>query len=187
MSSAGTRAAWPSRMRPGSKRCRAREGKTFATMARVRLLLEQGATPERILVVTLTRTAAEDLKRSLQDLGVEGAERVVARTLHSHCFSILGRAKVLEATGVVPRIVAEFEKTIMLRDLEGDFGEVPDKRKTLLRFAAAWSDGQEGHAPGEPVEQLDQQFQNEVLRCGSAGTGRCSSTSSSRPRSSTCA
>jgi superfamily I DNA/RNA helicase len=139
-------------------------GKTFATMARVRWLLEQGATPERILVVTLTRTAAEDLKRSLRDLGVEGAERVVARTLHSHCFSILGRAKVLEATGVVPRIVAEFEKTIMLRDLEGDFGEVPDKRKTLLRFAAAWSDGYEGHAPGEPVEQLDQQFQNEVLR-----------------------
>jgi ATP-dependent DNA helicase UvrD/PcrA len=139
-------------------------GKTFATMARVRWLLEQGANPARILVVTLTRTAAEDLKRSLGDLGVEGAEQVVARTLHAHCFSILGRAKVLAATGVVPRIVAEFEKTMMLRDLTGDFGDIPDRRKTLLRFAAAWSDAREDHAPGEPVEQLDQIFQNEVLR-----------------------
>jgi DNA helicase II / ATP-dependent DNA helicase PcrA len=69
-------------------------GKTFATMRRVHRFLTEGVPPERILVLTLTRTAAEDLKRAIGELGVEGAGRVVARTLHSHCFSILGRARV---------------------------------------------------------------------------------------------
>lgn len=44
-------------------------GKTFATMARVRWLLEQGAAPERIFVVTLTRTAAEDREPADQESG----------------------------------------------------------------------------------------------------------------------
>jgi superfamily I DNA/RNA helicase len=139
-------------------------GKTFATMRRVHRLLAEGVPPERILVVTLTRTAAEDLKRELGKLGVEGADRVVARTLHSHCFSILSRARVLEATHVTPRILAKFERSMMLRDIEGDFGDLDDRGDLLLLFAAAWAGGAEGHAPGEPVEDLDQAFQDQVIR-----------------------
>jgi DNA helicase II / ATP-dependent DNA helicase PcrA len=139
-------------------------GKTFATMRRVHRLLAEGVPPECILVVTLTRTAAEDLKRALGKLGVEGADKVVARTLHSHCFSILSRARVLEATHVVPRILASFERTMMLRDIEGDFGDLEDRRAQLLLYAASWARGAEGHAPGEPVEELDQQFQDQIIR-----------------------
>ncbi|MGZ4147973.1 MAG: UvrD-helicase domain-containing protein, partial [Actinomycetota bacterium] len=67
--------------------------KTFATMRRVHRLLAQGVSPERILVATLTRTAAEDLKRALERLGVEAADKVVARTLHAHCVSVLARSR----------------------------------------------------------------------------------------------
>lgn len=139
-------------------------GKTYVTMRRVQRLLQEGADPGRIMAVTLTRTAAEDLKRSLAKLGVEGADRVVARTLHSHCFSILRRSHVLKATRVVPRILAAFETTLLLRDLDGDFGDLDERRRTLRLFAAAWSDGAQGHAPGEPVEDLDQRFQDELIR-----------------------
>jgi DNA helicase II / ATP-dependent DNA helicase PcrA len=139
-------------------------GKTYVTMRRMQRLLEEGVDPGRILAVTLTRTAAEDLKRWVGRLGVEGVDGVVARTLHSHCFSILSRNHVLKATRVVPRILAGFETALMLRDLEGDFGDLDERRRTLRLFAAAWSDGAEGHAPGEPVEDLDQRFQDELIR-----------------------
>jgi DNA helicase II / ATP-dependent DNA helicase PcrA len=71
---------------------------------------------------------------------------------------------VLEGTHVVPRILADFEHSMMLLDIEGDFGELEDRRGLLLLFAAAWAGGAEGHAPGEPVQDLDQQYQDEVIR-----------------------
>lgn len=44
-------------------------GKTFALMRRVARLLEEGAQPNRILAVTFTRTAANDLVEKLAALG----------------------------------------------------------------------------------------------------------------------
>ena len=58
-------------------------GKTFALMRRVARLLEQGAQANRILAVTFTRTAANDLVEKLAALGVPGADLVAAKTLHS--------------------------------------------------------------------------------------------------------
>ena len=65
-------------------------GKTFALMRRVqRLIQADQVPPERILVVTLTRTAADDLRQSLAELNVDGADEVNTSTLHSLCFLIL--------------------------------------------------------------------------------------------------
>jgi DNA helicase-2/ATP-dependent DNA helicase PcrA len=44
-------------------------GKTFALMRRVARLLEQGVPPGRILAVSFTRTAANDLVEKLAALG----------------------------------------------------------------------------------------------------------------------
>ncbi len=41
-------------------------GKTFSLMRRVQRLLEEGVEPDRILVVTFTRTAARDLWGNLR-------------------------------------------------------------------------------------------------------------------------
>src|SRR6266487_3432090 len=74
-------------------------GKTFALIRRLARLLEEGVAPRRILVVTFARTAARDLVAAVARLGEAAAEDLAPRTLHSYCFSILGRQRVLQATG----------------------------------------------------------------------------------------
>ena len=73
-------------------------GKTFALMRRVARLLEvEHVQPNRILAVTFTRTAANDLVEKLAQLGVPGADQVAAKTLHSLSFSLLSRTAVFQA------------------------------------------------------------------------------------------
>jgi len=138
-------------------------GKTFALVRRLARLLEDGATPRRILVVTFARTAARDLVAAVARLGEAAAEELIPRTLHSYCFGILGRQRVLQATGRVPRIALDFERSLLLADLEGAFGTLSDRRKLVLAFEAAWARRQ-SEDPGQPVEGLDQAFQDALLR-----------------------
>lgn len=139
-------------------------GKTFALMRRVqRLIQAEGVSPERILVLTLTRTAADDLRRSLHDLHVNGADSVVTSTLHSFCFSALLGEEVLQATGRTPRLIADFERDILLRDLPDSLGTFSDRTELLKQFQAAWSalDGSPlGHAPGT----LPGEFQDALIK-----------------------
>src|SRR5213594_2626319 len=76
-------------------------GKTFALMRRVMRLLQEGVAPEQLLVCTFTRTAARDLSRELQRMGVTGSDRVRTGTVHGLCFSLLSQADVLRLTGRV--------------------------------------------------------------------------------------
>jgi DNA helicase II / ATP-dependent DNA helicase PcrA len=64
-------------------------GKSFALKRRVARLLEQGADPERILPVTFTNVAAEDLQREMLQIGVAGCENIRGSTLHSLCMRIM--------------------------------------------------------------------------------------------------
>jgi DNA helicase II / ATP-dependent DNA helicase PcrA len=137
-------------------------GKTFALVRRVARFLEEGNDPDRTLVVTFARTAAQDLLTALRRQEGPAAGQVGARTLHSLCFSILGNEGVLQATGRVPRIVLDFERDILLYDLEGDFGSIHDRRRLTRAFEGAWARLQTQH-PGEPVEGLDQRFQDALL------------------------
>jgi superfamily I DNA/RNA helicase len=113
-------------------------GKTFALMRRVARLLQGGATADRMLVCTFTRTAARDLEGELARLGVDGVNEVRAGTLHAFCFGLLGRDEVLEATGRVPRPLLRFEERFLLEDLNGDgFGGIRDRDRRLQAFNAA--------------------------------------------------
>ena len=138
-------------------------GKTFALIRRVARLLEEGCPPERILVVTFARTAANDLVRELRRLAGGTSDEVRARTLHGYCFSLLGRTGVLAATERVPRILAAFERDLILGDLEPDtFGSLTDRRQLARSFEAAWARRQTD-VPGQPVAGLDQTFQIALL------------------------
>ena len=134
-------------------------GKTYALIRRIARLLEEGVDPNRILVLTFARTAAQDLVRALAKLGEQGYADVGARTLHSYCFSLLGRSGVLMATGRNPRILMDFEKDAALWDLTGPFGGIRERRKLAEAFEAAWARRQTD-LPGDPVEGLDQRFQD---------------------------
>jgi len=136
-------------------------GKSFALRRRVARLLEQGQDPKRILAVTFTRTAAQDLKKEIHEIGVDGADKVSARTLHSLCFSILHRESIIQNTGRYPRPLLDFEITPMLYDLDYSYGNINEKRKRLRAFESAWARLQ-SEDPGYPKDDIDRKFEKEL-------------------------
>ncbi len=114
-------------------------GKSFALKRRVARLLEQGTVPSRILPVTFTNVAAEDLQREMLLIGVVGCEEIRGSTLHSLCLRILSRQHVLEALGRVPRPLNRFEMDPLLYDLGASFGDKRDRAKRIRAYEAAWA------------------------------------------------
>src|SRR5262245_29619898 len=97
-------------------------GKSFAMKRRVARLLESGTEPARILPVTFTRVAAEDLHRELVGMNVPGCGQLQGTTLHSLALRFLTRNHVLAAIGRVARPLNEFELEPLIGDLMGDHG-----------------------------------------------------------------
>lgn len=137
-------------------------GKTYAMMKRVEWLLNNGADPKRIFVCSFTRTAAVDLSRALQELGVPGADAVRATTVHSYCFSILARQHVLELTGRTPRTLMQFEERFLLEDLAAVGGGVRAGGKRLRAFNASWARLQSDQ-PGWPTDPVDKKYHQALL------------------------
>jgi DNA helicase II / ATP-dependent DNA helicase PcrA len=137
-------------------------GKTFALMRRVARLLEAGVQPEQVLAVTFTRTAANDLVEKLATLGVEGAENVAAKTLHSLSFGILSTAAVLHALGRVSRPLLDCELDTLVCDLQDQFGGKREVKRLIKAFEAYWARLQH-HQPGFPTDPNEQAF-NRALR-----------------------
>lgn len=137
-------------------------GKSFGLKHRVARLLEEGVNPERVLAVTFTRTAALDLKTEISAIGIEGASRVVAKTLHSFCFSLLNRNAIIESTGRYPRPMLEHEIKPMLYDIRDNYGGLRDKGEMLQAFEAIWARLQH-ETPGYVLNDNDRSFEIEVM------------------------
>lgn len=114
-------------------------GKTYALMRKVARLLEEGWNPAKILVVTFTRTAANDLRKQLEELGMPGVDIVEASTLHSLCFRLLQKQQVLEKTQRNPRTLYDFEIDTLLADLGDEFGGKRARKQRLEAYEAAWA------------------------------------------------
>jgi DNA helicase II / ATP-dependent DNA helicase PcrA len=89
-------------------------GKSFALKRRVARLLESGIAPARILPVTFTKVAAEDLHRELINMGVPGCQQIRGSTLHSLGMRVLSLQNVLAVTGRVARPLNRFEMEPLL-------------------------------------------------------------------------
>lgn len=89
-------------------------GKSFALKRRVARLLESAVVPERLLPVTFTNIAAEDLQRELIQVGAPNCEDIRAGTLHPFCMRILTRQHVLQGTGRISRPLNRFEMEPLL-------------------------------------------------------------------------
>jgi Superfamily I DNA and RNA helicases len=125
--------------------------------------LESGVLPDKILAITFTRTAAHDLKTEISSLGIEGAEQVHTRTVHSHALRILMIDGVLDQTGRVPRMVIEHEQQPILRDLDREeFEGVRNKKQLLDSYLAGWAKLQQDE-PGFTESQIDQNFKTDLL------------------------
>jgi superfamily I DNA/RNA helicase len=106
---------------------------------RVARLLEEGVPPARILPVTFTRIAAEDLHRELVGMGAPGCDQLNGVTLHSLALKMLMRNHVLAATGRVARPLNDFELEPLLCDLAADHGGKRETKKKKQAYEAAWS------------------------------------------------
>jgi superfamily I DNA/RNA helicase len=128
-----------------------------------RLLEVARAEPDRILVCTFTRTAVGDLVKALRELGLKGANKVVAGTIHSFCFRLLSRKAVLESTGRVSRPLLRCEERFMQEDLARcGQGGLRELGRRLKAFNAAWARLQSDQ-PGWPRDPVDRSFQINLL------------------------
>jgi DNA helicase-2/ATP-dependent DNA helicase PcrA len=137
-------------------------GKSFALKRRVARLLEEGADPERILPVTFTNVAAEDLQREMLQVGVPGCEAIRGSTLHSLCMRILSRQNVLQAIGRTPRPLNRFETEPLLYDLPNAFGNKRARNKRIRAYEAAWARLQH-EQPGHALSRDDQAFESALV------------------------
>lgn len=138
-------------------------GKSFAMKRRVARLLEvEKVSPSKILAVTFTRVAAEDLHRELVSLGVPGASDLNGRTLHSLAMSILMRNHVLSVLGRTPRPLNEYEHEPLLADLSSVHGNKHKRRRLIRAYGAAWARLQT-QDPGFARTPEDQAFVDELV------------------------
>jgi superfamily I DNA/RNA helicase len=136
-------------------------GKSFALKRRVARLLE-GVAPERILPVTFTKVAAEDLQRELLNIGVPGCENIRGSTLHSLGMRILSRQNVLRVTARVARPLNRFEIEPLLYDLPKAFGNKRDREKRIRAYEAAWARLQH-EEPGFAQAPIDAHFERALI------------------------
>jgi superfamily I DNA/RNA helicase len=137
-------------------------GKTFALMRKVSRLLETGSSPSSILVVSFTRTAANDLISHLRDIGSPGADLVIASTLHKLSFSLLAKNSVFRTTHRVPRPLMEFEAKTLVNDLADKYGGKRRTKTLLHAFEAYWARLQH-QQPGWPQIQEEQDFNRDLM------------------------
>ncbi|HKI82282.1 MAG TPA: UvrD-helicase domain-containing protein, partial [Pseudodesulfovibrio sp.] len=81
-------------------------GKTQTLMGRVERLMDQGVNPKRILALTFTRRAAQEMRDRLHALRGENADMPQAGTIHSLCFDYWKHA-YSETPIVVPETAAK--------------------------------------------------------------------------------
>lgn len=137
-------------------------GKSFGLKRRVARLLEAGVPPARILPVTFTNVAAEDLQREMMRVGIPGCEDIRGSTLHALGMKILGRRNVLEATGRIARPLNQFEMEPLLYDLSSNFGKKRDRAKRVRAYEAARARLQH-EEPGYAADSGDQHFEQVLV------------------------
>lgn len=137
-------------------------GKSYAMKRRVARLLEEKVEPERVLAVTFTRVAAEDLHRELQKLGVPGCEELEGQTLHGLAMRILARQHVLESVSRKPRPLNGFEQKAMYSDIGPGNGGIKATKALVQAYEGAWAQSQGDH-PGFPKTDEEKAFQKELI------------------------
>lgn len=142
-------------------------GKSYALGRRIMRLLQSGWEPKRILAITFTRTAADQLVKDLNNLGTPGCNRIHAGTLHSFCFQFLLKQHTIRNTPRAPRPILtyetskslQFEGGVMLDDLvlDNQSGNKRQCTRMINAFEADWARLQT-EDPGWPQNDVDKAF-----------------------------
>ncbi|MFP5239199.1 MAG: UvrD-helicase domain-containing protein [Acidobacteriota bacterium] len=125
-------------------------GKTHTLMARIRHLIDGGAEPGEILVLTFTRRAAQELRERLGEK--EGQAGVRADTLHALAYEYwteaYGEKPVLLSEEAARRLYAEVNPELTGPKLKQAWQQLGiDRERMLRRPLPVWP-----KAPGQPAE-----------------------------------
>ena len=106
-------------------------GKTRTLTAKITYLLEKGYDPERILAITFTNKAAEEMKKRLVDLThMSPFQFPWVRTYHSACFKILKTHCHLAGFTPPLQIMSQYHQSKIIKALMAKFDI--DKKYTSL-------------------------------------------------------
>ena len=93
-------------------------GKTRTLTAKIVHLIENGHDPERILAITFTNKAADEMKRRLVEMTGFGAFRFPwVRTYHSACLQILKRHHELAGFSSLPQIYQPYQQEKIIKEI----------------------------------------------------------------------
>ncbi|MHB9032977.1 MAG: UvrD-helicase domain-containing protein [Anaerolineae bacterium] len=137
-------------------------GKTFSLKARLARLLEEGANPKEILLITYTRVAADDLIKEVNKLEIPNAKAIDKGTLHALCFRILNRIGESRGINNPLHICLGFEVRFLLQDLMlFEVGGYYFCEKQLKAVEAGWARNWDD-TPGSPTTTQDYSFKEAV-------------------------
>lgn len=138
-------------------------GKTgYGMMRRAARLLEDGVDSKSILMLSFTRTAAQDLRDKISNIGIDGAEHIRATTLHSFCLQLLSRESILRDLGRTPRILLDHEVRMMLYDVKATL-KYKQAERMLEAMVSGWATRQTQH-PGTAETPEEQAFDGRVMK-----------------------
>lgn len=113
-------------------------GKTQTLMGRVRHLLEQGADPQKILILTFTRKAARELQERLHVICPQTAPLPRAETLHAlaleYWTDTLGEAPVLLSEESARRVYSAANPQLQGKALKNSWNELSISRERGARI-----------------------------------------------------
>lgn len=155
-------------------------GKTRVLTERIRHLLTNVPGHFRILALTFTNKAAEEMKERLQDLGDE-RDRAFIGTLHGFCLELLAERGKLVGVEGTPNIFEQFkdrkevleqavEEDPYLSDELGQIEDPKDRRKQIDRWLSAIS-----HVKAHPITcaVVEDEETARVLEAYDAGMRAC--------------
>ena len=111
-------------------------GKSYAMQHRIMRLLEQErVSPEKILVITYSKVAAEYLKKDIAEIKIAGADKIVATTLHGLCYDLIYKNHDIAPERCL-RTMQPFEQKALLYDLSEEYGVLRQKTERIRAFEA---------------------------------------------------
>ncbi|RYD72093.1 MAG: hypothetical protein EOP84_23770, partial [Verrucomicrobiaceae bacterium] len=146
-------------------------GKSFCTTRRLLRLIElKIVKPESVLAVTFTRTAANDLRRSLDKNLPKEYRGYRACTLHSLCYDIVRSEDYAQVRDRHPRFILTaskssnlgYEGAPLLADLKNDHGTATHQSRKIREYEAMWAKRQQDPL-GSPSNDGDAKYQAALL------------------------
>ncbi len=115
-------------------------GKTQYLAESAEALLQKGVSPDSILILVATNSAADAMRQRLGKIEVRGAESMLVCTPERYFVAMLSSAEGMRASGRVPRLLEDFEMRILLEDMKVTGVKSKRLREMLKFFYRQWSE-----------------------------------------------